>query len=96
MDADGRFTYSDVIKITGISGAGCLSVYPNPVRDKTTLTIYSNTSSGKKVWLTDVNGSTVKTLVMNGIAETVDLGNLSPGLYILHTEDGITQKIIKE
>lgn len=94
-DNDGRFTYSNIIKLTN-QPVNYLTIYPNPVKDKTTLQISDKKLFGTTVKIMDANGRMVKRFSINNNFEIVDMSGLPPGLYMLQLSNGVTQKLVKE
>ena len=67
-----------------------LDVYPNPT---TGLLNISNARDYKLITIHNILGKTVKTFVA---AESIDISDLSAGIYLLKTDTGITQKVVKK
>jgi hypothetical protein len=96
IDIDGNFTYSFVIHFTNQSNNHQISIYPDPVKDKTTLQINDNTLLGTTTKLMDASGRIGQTFTINNIFQIVDMSLLPQGLYFLQTANGNTQTIMKE
>ena len=92
-DSDGRSTYSPVRTIDG-SGNGLISIYPNPVEDGT---IYINCPVNcRQLRLTDVSGKLLLRKQTQGFNQTLFVGAISRGIYLLivDTDAGTTvQKV---
>lgn len=92
-DIDGRLTWSPVRTLDG-SGRARISVYPNPVEDGT---IYISSSVNcRQVRLTDVSGKTIVDKKVQGFNQTLFVGAVSRGIYLLvvDTDTGTTvQKV---
>lgn len=97
-DLDDRFTYSNIIRVTGDQNreGPSLAVYPNLVKANTPITIKSNAALGSKAWFTDICGRTLKIITINHTFETVDISQFPAGIYFLRLSNGAVQKIIKE
>lgn len=83
IDADGRFTYSGIVK-ADITSDKLLSVYPNPVTNKLIL------ASGAPrditgITLTDFTGKTI--LHIRGYQQEIDMRAYLPGIYLLKVTD---------
>ncbi len=76
--------------VNEVNSLSNISVFPNPAEDK--LTIVCNQKC--EIEIVNPEGQILNKLTSNGIDTTVDLQNLSPGIYIvkLKTEAGITVK----
>ncbi len=95
LDNDGKFTYSNIIKLTN-QPLNQLTIYPNPVKDRTSLQVNDKNLIGTTIKLLDANGRTVKKIIVNTLFETVDMSQLPAGMYLLQTINKATQKLIKE
>ena len=79
------------------------SVYPNPVRDRTTFSYYINTPVLVNLELLDAGGRRIRSLIsqQQGIGEhhvTFDLSDLKPGTYVYRMKAGpldVAKKLIK-
>jgi 3',5'-cyclic AMP phosphodiesterase CpdA len=72
-----------------------ITVFPNPAKDKLTI----GCTQKSEIEILNLEGQILKKLTSNGIHTTVDLSNLSAGIYIIKvkTEEGITvKKFIKQ
>ena len=69
------------------------SVYPNPVRDK--ITISGKLNTGTVIKLTDITGKEIKRIITNTSSSFIELllPSLDPGVYFLRV-DNYTQKIM--
>ncbi|HEY4287673.1 MAG TPA: S8 family serine peptidase [Puia sp.] len=92
-DVDGRSTWSPVRTIDG-SGNGLISIYPNPVDDGT---VYIRSSVNcRQLRLTDVSGKLLIRKQTQGFNQTLFVGAISRGIYLLivDTDTGTTvQKV---
>ena len=71
------------------------NIYPNPATDKITIEVPQNTT----IEILNINGQIIQMINKNGNKMTIDLGNLSNGVFIIKakTDKGITiKKFIKE
>jgi hypothetical protein len=72
-----------------------ITVFPNPAKDKLTI----GCTQKSEIEILNLEGQILKKLTSDGIHTTVDLANLSAGIYIIKvkTEEGITvKKFIKQ
>jgi hypothetical protein len=73
------------------NGMSVLSVYPNPTSNHLTISILQPVT----VILSNLNGSVLKTLQLNG-ETTLDVSTYAPGVYFIRTSEGQTVKFIKD
>ncbi|MDD2622079.1 MAG: T9SS type A sorting domain-containing protein [Bacteroidales bacterium] len=74
-----------------------LTIFPNPVNNE--LTIDNGQCLIKEVYVYDVVGKTIKVFTVNNTNSTLDIGDISKGIYLIKikTENEIiTKKIVKE
>lgn len=92
-DVDGRFTWSPVRTINGTDGVS-ISIYPNPVSDGN---LYISSSVNvRQLRLTDVSGKILLQKKVQGLQQTLFVGTISRGIYLLSvdTDTGTTvQKV---
>lgn len=62
-----------------------MNVYPNPVTSNLTVEISDN-GMNKEMYLVTVDGQIIKTTTMHSVVETIDMSDLSNGLYFLKIE----------
>ncbi len=97
IDNNGAFKYSDIRSTNCARGKGEITIAPNPVRDRFTI---SGMETGKNTVLVYAsNGQLVKSLVITQTVENVSVSNLSPGLYTVKVtgESGntVVKKLVK-
>ena len=78
-----------------------INIYPNPIKDIAVFNIESDKTYNLNVKLASLDGKIVKSFkIINAVAYTLNLGGLSPGVYISNFYDGnvlvATKKIIKK
>ncbi len=71
-----------------------INIYPNPVRDKLFIEVTPNWF-GRAVVILDSKGKKVHDLVIRGSLETIDISNLSKGVYYLNIDQSSMTKLIK-
>ncbi len=81
-------------EIEGIEGdnAGKLTLFPNPAVD--VVNIRSNAALGK-VEVVSVDGSLVKTADIDDTTGTIDVSDMTSGLYIVRTASGTARLIVR-
>ncbi len=101
-DKDGKFALTD-IKSVRLNLAGIFAgVYPNPIKQNTTLTFDLVENSRVTYSITDVSGKTMETYQVDGFKgsniKTLNLGKYAAGPYTLKVQAGddvITLPIVK-
>ena len=99
VDIDGKFSYSNIDKVTFNLNANNVIVYPNPAKD--ILTVQSNFKGEKlNITITDLAGRKIlQTNKQNNRLIEIQIPDLRAGFYLLKINDGISlvsKKIIKE
>lgn len=87
-DADGRFTYSNILALLNNSkGFDITGLMPNPVVNRTVLSIASATASRMEIVVSDISGRRMMNQSVNLIAGSnmvpLNLGKLAAGTYQL-------------
>jgi Secretion system C-terminal sorting domain len=95
IDNDGRFTYSNIIKLSSFNPQHS-TLYPNPIKNKATLEIGDRKLLNTQANIIDVNGRTIKVFTIKTNFEIVDMSDLPAGFYMLKMANGEIQKIIKQ
>jgi trimeric autotransporter adhesin len=87
IDADGKFSYSGIVKLNLASIKGTISVHPNPVVNNVTVEINATATENANWVLTDITG---KTVMQNKIelnkgenSININLTHLPAGMYYL-------------
>jgi len=91
-DRNARTSYSPIIKLSNNQN-GKFAVYPNPVKDMVSIT---GATIGSTAILTDLSGKSLQQIKIKQSAFTIDMSKYNSGVYVLKTDNGITQKIIKQ
>ena len=102
IDKDGKFVYTDIKNIR-LSVKGLIAgVYPNPIKQSTTLTFDLAEDSRVIYSLTDAAGKTIETYQVQGFKgsniKSLNLGKYAAGAYTLKVQAGddvITLPIVK-
>lgn len=89
---------SDPAAITSMSSSDedkKISVYPSPAFNTINLSLTNRSLKGSVAKVIDVKGSVVKTFVITGVKEQIDLTNLASGMYYIGLANGTTVAFIK-
>lgn len=95
IDLDGKFKYSSVIKLTSKPSTQ-LTVSPNPAKNMITI---SGTNGEGSIKLISLDGRELKKQIAKDQTETMNIGSLPPGVYILQYQNKnqtIQKRIIKQ
>jgi hypothetical protein len=92
VDADGKIVYSKIIRIN-VAALKTATLYPNPVKDKTTISFSLQHSSSVTVNITNPSGLLIKTFnqryAKGDHKMNLDLGMLPTGSYNLQLKDDV-------
>ena len=69
-------------------------VFPNPTKGEVVITGLPN-SEQKILNITNINGSVLQTIKVEGVRASVDLSTLNKGIYFLKISDRTSQRIFK-
>ncbi|MGZ8549033.1 MAG: ELWxxDGT repeat protein [Chitinophagaceae bacterium] len=98
-DIDGRYTYSNIVTLAIDNSKSFVILYPNPVKNKINLAINVPRKEKLQWQLTDNTGRTVKRgiydLSPGSTAVTIDIPNLSSGIYFMQLNGSTLQQVIK-
>lgn len=94
IDIDGSFMYSPVLNAILKCDEQNLSVFPNPVVNGK-LNVSLNSSENVEANLTSVTGRQIKKIILKNGINSIDVSELSDGVYILSTKSihGINQNV---
>lgn len=101
VDNDGKFKYTNIVRLVNGKSELLLRAYPQPVQGKLTIQHPSVTRKAV-VSISTADGRTVRTLApANGSLETsVDMSGLQKGMYIIRFDNGDgkvqTMKVLKQ
>lgn len=92
VDADGKIAYSKTIRIN-VAGFKTATLYPNPVKDKTTISFSLQQSSSISANITNASGLLIKTIsqryTKGDHKMNIDLSMLPTGSYNLQLKDDV-------
>jgi hypothetical protein len=94
VDIDGHYTYSTIITLVN-NGNNAVNIYPNPASD----VVYINAGTGllySQAGLYDANGRLLQTILITTTPQTINVQQLTKGLYVLKFANGATEKFIKK
>lgn len=88
IDLDGKFAYSNIASVYfSKDNSSFVSIYPNPVKDQTTIDFYTVRAGKVKMEVYDSKGALVSSQTYNSVTgmnrTTIDVQSLSTGIYTL-------------
>lgn len=86
VDLDNRSRFSEIRVVRGEAQPVKLTIYPNPSDNGTVTVVFESVSSGREITLTDFSGKVIRKLSAVS-SSSVQLENLSPGIYNLRVTD---------
>jgi hypothetical protein len=103
VDKSGEFVYSKTINVS-LTNSFSLSVYPNPVQEELTVSIYTNRPEKFHIQLLDMQGSILKNVTITAgttLVRKLDMRAMAPQLYTLRIidEKGVIralQKVVRQ
>jgi hypothetical protein len=100
IDIDGHATYSTTQTLSfDKANAATLVLFPNPAKDKVTLTIGAINGNNARYTIISADGKIAKSGTFGkaqaNTIQTLDVSNLQRGVYIVQLSDGITQQTAK-
>ncbi len=63
-----------------LAQAAVFTIYPNPANDY--LFVKTDKVEPGTLWITDINGQLIKSTTLSGPLSTIEIGSLSPGIYL--------------
>jgi len=91
VDQDGRFQYSNILRVSNNDAGKVFAVFPNPVTEHLTIT----STKKQQAIITNATGQVItKILLING-SQTINMKSWKSGMYFIRTEDGI-KEILKQ
>jgi len=75
--------------------AASLQIYPNPFTDIVRIAVQTGHAPSLRMQIINASGAIVHTQIITNPDETIHLGHLPAGMYIIRLENGKTVKVIK-
>jgi hypothetical protein len=93
IDINGNATYSPVRPVVVSGDGGVITIYPNPVTDGT---LYiSSTINIRRIRLMDVIGRLILDQDVQGYLQTISVGNLAQGIYLVVVDTDTGRQVQK-
>ena len=94
-DHNGRQSYSDIVQVDPAQRA-VVSLYPNPAHDRVTLAIYNSGLLHTRARILGVDGRLIKTVLLTGSVQQVNISGLAAGVYQVAFADGSVLRLVKK
>ena len=88
VDFNGDFTYTDVIMVEYFSENTRISVYPNPLYKGQSLQIKHSVVGESTIHIFNSNGQLLKTSILNNSHQSINIDELSAGVYFYQVQIG--------
>jgi hypothetical protein len=99
VDKDGKFTYSNVVKLKAATKALDVEVYPTIITNQATVSITATEKAKARIIISNVQGQVIKNSNLNvavgSQTQMVDFTNLSKGMYLLTVLLNNEQQVFK-
>jgi uncharacterized repeat protein (TIGR01451 family) len=96
VDKDGRFTYSNIIKIAQmVELFDGLMVLKNPTKNQLQLKVISSKLNNTNASLTNAQGKVVKRFILKQGNQAIDISGIAAGVYYLQNNEG-SKKVVVE
>lgn len=91
VDIDGKYQYSNIVRINNNLADVKLSVFPNPANNFIAIT----SNKQQEAFITNAGGQSIKNILLICGSQTVNIAAWNPGVYFIKTEEGL-MKFIKK
>ncbi len=94
VDLDGKFTYSQIRIVKGIGAVNDITVFPNPARSNSKISVVGVTSNSS-IQLLDFSGKVLKNINSNTV-NLIDLSGVKNGTYLIRIIDKSTNEVVNK
>ena len=92
VDLNGKFTYSEIRTVKGIGSASDVTIFPNPARSDSKISVVGATANSS-IQLLDFSGKVLKNINSNAV-NSLDLSGVKNGVYLIRIVDKSTSDVI--
>ncbi len=92
VDLNGKFTYSAIRTVKGIGAASDVTIFPNPARADSKVSVVGATANSS-LQLLDFSGKVLKNINSNSI-NSLDLSGVKIGTYLIRIVDKSTNEVV--
>lgn len=94
VDLNGKFTYSEIRIVKGIGAVNDVTVFPNPARSNSKISVVGVTSNSS-IQLLDFSGKVLKNI--NSVTtNSLDLSGVKNGTYLIRIIDKSTNEVVNK
>ena len=94
VDLNGKFTYSQIRTVKGYGVADDVTVFPNPARSNSKISVVGVTANSS-IQLLDFSGKVLKNIISNTV-NSIDLSGVKNGSYLIRIIDRSTNEIVNK
>ena len=94
VDLNGKFTYSEIRTVKGIGSANDVTVFPNPARSNSKISVVG-ISANSSIQLLDFSGKILKNMNSTTL-NSLDLSGVKNGTYLIRIIDKSTKEIVNK
>ena len=94
VDLNGKFTYSEIRTVKGIGSASDVTVFPNPARSNSKISVVGATANSS-IQLLDFSGKVLKNMSSNAV-NSLDLSGIKNGTYLVRIIDKTTNEVVNK
>ena len=94
VDLNGKFTYSEIRTVKGIGAGDDVTVFPNPARSNSKISVVGVTANSS-IQLLDFSGKVLKNINSNTL-NSIDLSGVKNGSYLIRIIDKSTNEIVNK
>ncbi len=92
VDKDGKFTYSNIVRVGFGVTMPYIQVYPNPSKNTAQV---NGLVTGAELSIVDMAGRSIQKAVASGNNYTLNVQSLSPGIYFIRVNQGNKTTVLK-
>lgn len=94
VDLNGKLTYSEIRIVKGIGAVNDVTVFPNPARSNSKVSVVGVTANSS-IQLLDFSGKVLKNINSNTI-NSLDLNGIKNGTYLIRIIDKSTNEVVNK
>ena len=94
VDLNGKFTYSQIRTVKGYGVADDVTVFPNPARSNSKISVVGVTANSS-IQLLDFSGKVLKNIISTTV-NSIDLSGVKNGTYLIRIVDKATSEIVNK
>ena len=94
VDLNGKFTYSEIRTVKGIGFVNDVTVFPNPARSNSKISVVGVTANSS-IQLLDFSGKVLKNMNSNTV-NLIDLSGVKNGTYLIRIIDKLTNEVVNK